>query len=222
VSATYLVNTGGGGTNPVSLGTLNQDQSAQVNFTVNATQSGTGNFYNISINFTSNYSSVTENDTDDAFVCVGGSCVSAEIVEITLSQALLNGIMFDTVTSNTIGNPARNNSNGGATKYNVTVGSSSTQNLDLYVKLNETFESGIYINESSSTTSASSGFTTNTTVDSTWSILGNSTSNCTNIAIGNNCWMRLYFDVGNVPSGYKQRNFTICGVVTGSNPNICG
>jgi hypothetical protein len=105
----------------------------------------------------------------------------------------------------------------------VTVGSSSTDNIDFYVKLNETFELGIYVNETSSTTSNSSGFSTNTTVDATWSILGNSTSNCTNIAVGNNCWMRLYFDVGtNVPSGYKQRDYRICGVVTGSDPIICG
>jgi len=146
-------------------------------------------------------------------------------VEILLSQTLLEGIIFGEITPNTIGNPARNNTSGqnGDTTYNVTVGTSSTQNLDFYVKLNESFESGIYINESSSTTSANSGFSTNTTVDTSWAILGNLTSNCTNIAVNGNCWMRLYFDVDfDVPSGYKNRNYTICGIVTSSNPSICG
>lgn len=148
----------------------------------------------------------------------------SNIVEITTSQALSKGIIFGDITPNTKGNPARNNTSGpsSGTEYNLTVGSSSTNNLDFYVKLNETFETGIYINESSSSTSASSIFSTNTTVDASWSILGNTTSNCTNIVVGGNCWMRLYFDVSNVPSGYKQRNYSICGVVTGSNPSICG
>jgi len=168
---------------------------------------------------------VYANDTNDNWN--GTSCGdpftfnTANFVEITLSKALLDGITFDTVIPNTVGNPARNNSHP-ETRYNVTVGSSSTQNLDFYVKLNESFETGIYINESSSTTSASSGFTMNTTVNATWSTLGNSTSNCTNLAVGNSCWMRLYFDVGNVPSGYKQREYTICGVMNGNNPSICG
>jgi hypothetical protein len=148
----------------------------------------------------------------------------SNIIEITLSQALIKGIMFGDITPNTIGNPARNNTSGPSseTEYNITVGTSSTNNIDFYVKLNQTFETGIYINETSSTTSSSSGFSTNTTIDDSWSILGNSTHNCTNIVKGNNCWMRLYFDVGSVPSGYKQRNYTICGVVTGNNPSICG
>jgi len=146
----------------------------------------------------------------------------ANIVEITLSQTLSEGIIFGDVTVNTIGNPARNNSHP-ETRYNLTVGSSSTQNLDFYVKLNESFGAGIYVNESSSTTSNSTGFSTNTTVDTTWLILGNSTLNCTNLGTGNNCWIRMYFDVSTgVTSGYRQKNFTICGVTTGSSSNICG
>ena len=150
---------------------------------------------------------------------------AANIVEITLSQTLSNGIIFGYVVPDTIGNPARNNTSGptGETEYNVTVGAGSTNNIDFYVKLNETFESGIYVNESSSTSSATAGFSTNTTVDASWSILGNTTSNCTNIVVNGNCWMRLYFDVvSGVSSGYKQRNYTICGVITGNNPSICG
>jgi hypothetical protein len=144
-----------------------------------------------------------------------------DIVEIVLSQTLLNGIMFGTITGNTIGSPALNNSNSGETRYNITVGSSSTQNLDFYVKLNQSFETGISINESSSNTSASSDFTTNTTIDANWGILGNSTNNCTDISENNNCWMKFYIDVVNVPSGYKQRNLTICAVLTGLGSGIC-
>ncbi len=206
------------GPNPNSCGYMNQSQSCQLNWTVNAT-GNVNSTYLIDVNFISNETQVLSSDTDDAYVKITFGV--EDFVEITLSQALLDGIMFDTVTPNTVGNPARNNSHP-ETRYNVTVGSSSTQNLDFYVKLNESFETGIYINESSSITSAFSAFITNTTVGDNWSILGNSTFNCTDMVIGNNCWMRLYFDAVNVPSGYKQRNYIICGVITGSNPSICG
>jgi len=182
----------------------------------NVTVINTAGLFNFTANFTNNvnYTSSYENWYVDA----------VNIVEITLSQALSKGILFDTVIPNTKGNPARNNTSGpsSGTEYNVTVGSSSTNNIDFYVKLNDTFEAGIYANETSSTTSASSNFSTNTTIDASWSIQGNTTSNCTNTAVGGNCWMRLYFSVGNVPTGYKERNYIICGVVTGSNPSICG
>lgn len=108
------------------------------------------------------------------------------------------------------------------TQYKVTVGATSTDPVDFYSTLNETI-SNVYINESSSTTSASSGFTTNTTIDTSWSILGNSTLNCTNVAVGGNCWMMFWMDVGkNVPSGTIERNYTLCGVKTGSSSSLCG
>ena len=202
------------------LGTNYTNSSGYAVYYWNTTGLSAGNYYpkcNISSNSTLFYNA-------SEYYQANTTVSLSNIIELTLSQALTKGIMFGDITPNTIGNPARNNTSGpsSGTEYNITVGTSSTNNIDFYVKLNQTFEAGIYINETSSTTSTSSGFSTNTTIIDSWSILGNSTHNCTNVVIGNNCWMRLYFDVGSVPSGYKQRNYTICGVVTGSNPSICG
>jgi len=204
-------------TNKSSCGPMLEDQDCHLNWIINAT-GAIDSIWAIDVNFSSSLGLVSADNTSDAYVQI----TTQNIVEIFLSQALIDGIMFDTVFSNTFGNPARNNSHP-ETRYNVTVGPSSTQNLDFYVKLNETFETGIYVNETSSITSDLSDFSINTTVADSWTILGNSTSNCTGITIGNNCWMRLYFDVGQeVPPGYKQKNYTICGVVAGTNPTICG
>jgi hypothetical protein len=52
--------------NPQDLGTLNQDESAQANWTVNLT--GSDDTWRIDMNFSSSYSSVLDNNTDDAFV----------------------------------------------------------------------------------------------------------------------------------------------------------
>jgi hypothetical protein len=202
------------------LGTNYTNSSGYVIYYWNTTGLSAGTYYP-KCNITSN-STLFYNASE--FYQANTTVSLVNIVEITLSQAFLKGIIFGTATPNTMNNPAINNTSGssGETEYNVTVGSSSTNNIDFYVKLNQTFEAGIIINETSSTNSGSSGFSTNTTISDSWSLLGNTTSNCTSITNGNNCWIRFYFNVSNVPSGYKERTFKICGVITGSNPSICG
>lgn len=62
----FCIGTGSGcPVNPTSLGTLNKDQSSQVNFTLNLT--GT-NSYKLDFNFSSSYTNVLDNNTDDAIV----------------------------------------------------------------------------------------------------------------------------------------------------------
>ncbi len=69
--------------NPITLGTLDNDESAQVNFTVNITGSQ-GDTYKIDVNFTSSYSGVSENSTEDAVVKIK----VAAVVDATFSIAM--------------------------------------------------------------------------------------------------------------------------------------
>jgi hypothetical protein len=149
---------------------------------------------------------------------------TAVVVEVILSQALSDGIMFDDVEAGSTGNPARNDTTGanGGTDYNLTVGSASNVNIDFYNKVTG-IEAGMFVNESSSITSESTGFSTNTSVTGTWTVLGDSSVNCTDVAVGNNCWIRFYLDVNSsVLSGYKEWNWTYCAVETGQDPSLCG
>jgi len=57
-----------------SFATLNNGDSYLLNYTINATQSGTANLYNLSMNFSSSYPSVSANETAGAYMCIGGSC----------------------------------------------------------------------------------------------------------------------------------------------------
>jgi len=75
----------GGGENPQSCGSLSQDQSCQLNWTINAT--GTPpQLRVIDVNFSSSYSSIQENHTDDAYVKITG--LGASISDFT--QPVIN------------------------------------------------------------------------------------------------------------------------------------
>lgn len=138
------------------------------------------------------------------------------IIAITPSTALTQGILFNILSSNTIGNPAINNSIG---YYNITIDPSSTVSVDIYTNLSSVFDSGIYVNESSSTTSETSTFSTNTTITGSWTILGNSTYNCTALNDNANCWIRFFMDVAlGVSSGNKNRTFSYCAIQNNANP----
>jgi hypothetical protein len=53
--------------------------------------------------------------------------------------------------------------------------------------------------------------------------MGNTTLNCTNLAIGSNCWLRYYLQTPSVlTSGNYQVTYYFCGVYTGGSPSLCG
>jgi hypothetical protein len=170
---------------------------------------------------------VTANDTLSNTASNSTTFTVNRYISIILSQALTQGVMFGEIIANTVGNPALNNSADpyGGTQYNITLSSVSNENADFYSRLNESFETGIYVNESSSITNSTHGFSTNTTIANglNWYVLGNSTLNCTNIAPGNNCWTKFYMDAGiNIPEGIKERTYEMCAVYTTGSPSLCG
>jgi len=148
----------------------------------------------------------------------GSTTLNASVnvyVDISSSTQLDEGIFFGDVDPGSIGNPAQNNSNcDGGTCYNLTVDAASNVNLDFYNNLTASLGSGLYVNESSSTTAADSGFSSNTTVDETaWSIMGNATINCTDVASAENCWTMYYLDVDSgTTGGVKSTTYTYCAV----------
>ena len=137
-------------------------------------------------------------------------------ISVTPSSAITWGIRFGTINASSTGNEALNDTTGpgGGTDYNFTVDSASTSNVDFYHKLNETF-SNMWVNESASVTNATHGFSTNTEVDATYSIIGDASTNCSNIAANNNCWIKYYMDVGTVSSGTYERTYEYCAVYHG-------
>jgi hypothetical protein len=148
---------------------------------------------------------------------------SAIFVEIIPSQALTNGILFGTMYPNQVKGALNNSGPTGDTQYNITVGPSSTTNIDFYHKISATLCTSCTVNSSASKTSGSASFSTNTTITTTWSIMGNSTLNCTNLAIGNNCWLRYYLQTPpSLTSANYQVTYYFCGVYTGGNPSLCG
>ena len=164
---------------------------------------------------------VYANDTDNNWnASLTYSFTTSSWIEIIPSQAWLDGLMFDDVSASSTENPARNDTTGpgGGTEYNFTVGSATTVNVDFYHKLNETF-SNMWVNESASVTNATHGFSTNTEVNETWTIVGDSTTNCTNLGVGDNCWVRYYLDVDEVATGTYEKNYEICGVYAGGSCN---
>jgi len=139
-----------------------------------------------------------------------------QFVSITPSTALTENILFDTVYPASSGNPARNNSEGagGGTQYNLTVDSSTTGSINFWNKIAALTCTGgnCYVNESASTTDETTGWSSNTTVGTSISIMGNSTVNCTSVAADGNCWIRYYLDVSTgVTSGNYSTTYTYCG-----------
>ncbi|MFQ6068091.1 MAG: hypothetical protein ACE5KD_00955 [Candidatus Bathyarchaeia archaeon] len=82
--------------NPTYLSILNQDQSKQVNFVINGTSIGS---YKIDVNFTSNETSISDNDTDDAIVKIV-SVVDTE--EPTYSSNSTNSTVAGTPVSHNL------------------------------------------------------------------------------------------------------------------------
>jgi len=145
-------------------------------------------------------------------------------IDIVPSYAIYPyGIQFGNVDPGTSDNPALNNTGGpgGGTKYNVSVDPTTNVNVDFGNALSATI-SGLTVKEESSVTNATHGFSTKTTVTTSYTVLGNSTLNCTNVAPGSGCWIKYYLDVsaGTAP-GVKQTTYKICGVQTGAGYGAC-
>ncbi|MEM5834283.1 MAG: hypothetical protein QXQ69_00330 [Candidatus Aenigmatarchaeota archaeon] len=167
---------------------------------------------------------VTANDTSGNIATNSTTFNVSKYIELTISQALIEGISFGLVNPGTVGKPALNNSGlpNGGTQYNLTLGTSSNINADFYHRINET-HSSIYINESSSRTSELEGFSSNTTLSSEWKIMGNSSVNCSAIFPGNSCWVRYFIDVEQgTSSQYFERRYCFCAVYEGGGSSICG
>lgn len=166
---------------------------------------------------------VSANDTLGNIACNSTTFNVSKYVEIIISQTLQQGISFDLIHPGTVGNPALNNSGlaNGGTQYNITVGSSSNTNITFYHKINETMI-GIYLNESSSRTSENDGFSSNITLATEWKIMGNSSVNCSNVGIGESCWIRYFIDVsGGIPSQYFEKTYYFCAVYEGGSYDLC-
>jgi len=158
----------------------------------------------------------------------GSTTLNASVivfVDIAPSTQLVEGIFFGEVDMATVGNPAQNNTNcDGGTCYNITNDPGSNVDIDLYHDLTASLGTGIYVNESASITAADSGFSTNTTVDvdPTYTIIGNTTVNCTSIAGSDNCWIMYYLDVASGASGgTKSTTYEYCGVEEGQGSGTC-
>jgi hypothetical protein len=195
---------------------------------------GTGNWSNVTKVINSTVGCrirwcVYANDTSNNWN--GSSCqnpfsyvtTSAVYVEIIPSQALIDGILFGTTSPNQVKGALNNSGPSGETQYNITIGSTSTANIDLYSKISATLCTDCVVNSSASITSGSTNFSTNTTITTSWAIMGNLTLNCTNLAIGSNCWLRYYLQTPpTLLAGNYQVTYYFCGVYTGGSPSLCG
>jgi hypothetical protein len=234
-----------GQSNPQSCGSLSNGQSCQVNFTVNATQSGTKNFYNISINFTSSYSSVTENKTNDAFVCLGGSCVQGNFVGLNLSVALQRGILFGSRSVNTTDIMAQNDStsltNINCTEYWIGSDPSTTGNITLWhyalnLSLGESATNVIGIgNVTNHANQTANGVNVNMTnwqastsvaLTTSWTRIGNvtgQTAPCDNLNNGSVCYVAYWLDVpSGIPGGTYNTTYKYCGNLTSTTATCTG
>lgn len=144
-------------------------------------------------------------------------------VDIVPSSGLASGINFGNVDPNTIGNPAENNTDcGGGTCYNISVDAASNVDVDFFHDLQGSLGAGLDVNETASTTAADSGFSTNTTITTSYTIVGNTTDNCTVISGGSTCWVKYYLDVAaGTTGGAKSNTYEYCGVQTGEGSGAC-
>ena len=145
-------------------------------------------------------------------------------IDIVPSTALYPyGIQFGNVDPGTTGNPAMNNSNSptGGTGYNISVDPTTNVNVDFGNALSSAI-SGFTVYESSSVTNETYGFSTNTTITTSYTVVGNSTLNCTNVAPSSGCWMKYFLDVaGGTSAGVKSTTYKICGVQNGAGYGAC-
>ena len=146
------------------------------------------------------------------------------IIEVIISDELKKGIMFGTVYPNQIKGALGNNASiNQGTLYYIGIGSASTVNIDLYHKISASICNGCELNYSVSRTSENSGFSENITLSTSWTIIGNSFVNCTNLVPADTCWIRYYLKVpSSLFSGNYQVNYYICAVPSGTSPSICG
>ena len=144
-------------------------------------------------------------------------------VDIIPSSGLAAGIDFGNVDPNTIGNAAYNNTDcNSGTCYNISVDSASNVDVDFYHDLQGTLGAGLYVNESASVTNETTSFSTNTTVTTSYTIIGNSTLNCTAISGGDSCWVAYFLDVDSgTAGGAKSNTYEYCGVEDGEGSGSC-
>ncbi len=152
-------------------------------------------------------------------------------ISISISPALMNGIMFGTINPGTNDNPAINNTNGagGGTAYNITIDSSTTVNVDLYNDASGNLVSGSYIIGIGNVTHQAN--TTSNTGDNlvaagsialsiTYSIIG---SICQNLLANSNCWISYWLDSPTVqPPGSYTTTYKYCAVQNGTDYGQCG
>jgi len=155
----------------------------------------------------------------------------AVFISISISPALMNGIMFGTINPNTNDNPALNNTNGpgSGTAYNITIDSSTTVNVDLYHDASGNLVSGSYIigignvtNQANTTSNTGNNLVAagSTALSTTYSIIG---SVCQNLLANSNCWMSYWLDSPtSQPPGNYITNYKYCAVQNGAGYGQCG
>lgn len=156
----------------------------------------------------------------------GNTTLNASVnvfVDIIPSTQMDEGIFFGDVDPGTVGNPAQNNTNcDSGTCYNITVDSGSNVDLDFYHDLTSVLYATMYVNESASITDHQTGFSTNTTVSTSYSIIGNTTLNCTDISASGSCWIMYYLDIdAGTAGGAKSTTYEYCGVQNGQGSGTC-
>lgn len=152
-------------------------------------------------------------------------------ISISVSQAILDGIMFETIDPDTDDNEAVNNSNGpdGGTAYNITIDPSTTVNVDLYHDTTGDLESGSYVilignvtHNANTTSNAGENLISSGSValDAAYSTIGNTV--CQSLGAGSDCWIRYWLDVpSNQPPGDYTTTYEYCAVETGIGSAQC-
>ena len=152
-------------------------------------------------------------------------------ISISLSTALINGIMFGTINPSTNDNPALNNTNGpgGGTAYNITIDSSTTVNVDLYNDASGNLVSGSYIigignvtNQANTTSNTGNNLVAagSIALSTIYSIIG---SICQNLVANSNCWISYWLDSPTAqPPGSYTTTYKYCAVQNGTSSSQCG
>jgi hypothetical protein len=155
----------------------------------------------------------------------------ATFISISISRALMDGIMFGTINPNTNDNPALNNTNGagGGTAYNITIDASTTVDVDLYNDASGDLVSGSYIiglgnvtNQANTTSNTGENLvsTGSIALSTTYSIIG---SICQNLVANSNCWISYWLDSPTAqPPGNYNTTYEYCAVQNSTGYGQCG
>jgi len=162
----------------------------------------------------------TSVSADDQLSQTGTTPLNATISEwldiVPSKQLSTHGVKFGSVDPGTNNTQANNNTGGpgGTTGYNLTLDPASNINMNVTHRLQSSLPAGVQVQERVNLTENVNGYSTNTTLTTSFTAAGNSSKRfkCQGITLSGSCDVRFDIDVANATTaGSVDATYEFCG-----------